>query len=156
MSRDLRLRRAACFFAGAVLTGVLLLGGPLEFWWVPLLVGLTYTAAALAGGPKGGLWATALPLLTWGAAVVLQQEGLVEAPRSAWEVFGVGCGVLLCAAAVRMGIELELANVGATIALIGAVYSLQGRVEAVGEASTYVALLAIVGGVNLALALRGS
>ena len=79
----------------------------------------------------------------------------MEAYRPAWELFGMGCGVLLCAAAVRVGIEVGLANVGATIALAGGVFALERQVSAIGEASTYVALLGVVGGVNLALALRG-
>jgi hypothetical protein len=152
-TRPVRLRRAAALGTGAAAAALLLLGDDpvLPFFWVPLVLGLAYLAAALAGG---GMWATALPLTGWGLGVVLGVEDVVDLYDPALFLLGAGLGALACAGLERRGTAVDLLGVSATLVLGGLAFALEREVAVLGEASTYVALLAAVAAVNLLLALR--
>jgi hypothetical protein len=153
VDRSVRLRRAAVFLAGAVLAGVLLLG-PLSFDWVPLVVGLVYLAAAGLGGPRGGLWATALPVTGWGLGVVAAREGWIDTQEGALFLLGAGLGVLGCGLLAARGYAIGMVEVGAVVIAAGLLAALAPHVGLLVEPGLYVALLAVVGGTNLALARR--
>jgi len=145
-----RVARGVALLVAAALYA-LLVDGVLDFTWTPFLLGLAYLAAAAVGGPRGGLWSTATVLLGWGLGVLVVFQTGLEVQRAAAEVTGVGLGVLAAAALAARGFSVDLVGVGATIVLAGAVFLLQGHVDAVTEPWPYAVLLAAVGAANLVL-----
>lgn len=152
VTRSVRLRRAAVLGLGAIVAGGVL--EATEFFYVPLVVGLVYLAAAAAGGRRGGLWSTALPLTGWGLGVVLGVENVVDLYDPALFLLGAGLGALACAGLERAGWAVDLLGVSATLVLGGLAFALEREVDLFGQRSTYVALLLLVAGFNLAQALR--
>ena len=147
----LRLRHGAIFLGGAILY-LLLVEGPLDFDWTPLLLGLVYLLAALAGGREGGFWATALVLCGWGFGVVLAREVELDAPEAALDLAGVGAGIVVAALLARRGFAIDLLGIGATALAGGVVYALQRNVDLVLEPGLYAFLLGLVGAFNVLLA----
>lgn len=136
--------------AGAAVLYVLEEVGNLRFYWTPLLVGLAYLVAAGVGGRRGSYWATATVITTWGAGVVLLANYDLRVTAEAGYLVAVGIGALAAAGLERAGYALESLGVAAAILLAGLFFALQPRVEAFGRASTFAALLALVGLVRLA------
>ena len=83
---------AAALFALAFLTL------DLEFWWIPLGIGLVYLAAALASGRHGSYWATAVTVSGWGLSVAWLNVADPDVIAPAAQVFGIGVGALAGAA----------------------------------------------------------
>jgi len=117
------LARGAALLAGA--TGLLLLVelGGLPFFWVPLVLGLTYLAAAAASRSRGPLWAPG-----W----VLSCVGLTEAlwfaagrPADSFELaqltlLAAGTGALLAVALRPLGVHVTTMSLAMAVLLTGA------------------------------------
>ena len=155
LTRDVRLRRAAVLLAGAALYAALVYG-PLEFFWTPLLVGAVYLAAAAVGGRRGGFWATGLVLAGWGVGVLLISEAKMDLSSGDAYLLGVGAGVTVAGLLVQRGFSVDLLGVGATVFIAGLLHAVAHQGNFLTKPWTYVALLAVTGAVNLALALAGA
>jgi hypothetical protein len=147
-----RVRQGLVLLAGAA-AYLLLAEGPLDFDWTPLLLGLAYLAAAAVGGRHGGHWPTACVLVGWGLAVVLVREAGLEVTEGGAQVAGVGAGVVALALLARAGFDADLLGAGATALAAGILEALARDVDLLVEPLLYAVLLALVGVVNLALAL---
>lgn len=142
---------------GAVVFELGVGSGPLGFYWTPLGLGVVYLACAAVGGRGGGHWATAVPLVGWGAGVVLAEGRVFDVTLPVAFVVGMGsaCGVVALLRA--HGFPIAWTAVAATIVAAGLLFSLEAAWPRVlGRAATYAALLALVGVVNLALAVRAT
>lgn len=149
-----RVRQGLALIVGGVVLEVLVGSGELEFWWTPLLIGLAYLAAALTGGRNGSYWATAPVLVGWGAVVVWLNQSRPDVFAPAAHAFGMGLGVLLAAGAARAGQRVDLLGAGLTATAAGLLFMLEREVDAFGDPTTFAVALAIVGAVNLALAMK--
>ena len=151
LSRDIRLRRGGALLAGTAIYAALVYG-PLEFFWTPFLLGLVYLVAAAVGGRRGGLWATGLVLAGWGAGVLLVSELGVDWSAADAYLMGIGAAALVGGLLARRGFAVDLVGVGATALLAGIVHTIAHQDNALTDPWPYVALLALVGAVNVALA----
>jgi len=141
-----RLRQGFALLGGAALFSLLLVAGPLEFYFTPLGLGLVYLGAATAGGKRGGYWPTALVLIGWGAAVALLAETALDVDTSAGYLTGAGVGALAGAALDRAGFAVSLLGVAGTTAAAGLLFALEPSFpEVLGEARTYALLVGLVG-----------
>lgn len=143
-----RRARGVALIVGAVAAYLLTERGPLDFTWVPLLLGASYLLAALTGGERGPLWSPALVLLAFGVGDLLYLGG--HLPRGLDEgavyIVALGIGVLLCAVAERGGFAVSLVGAGAAVLLAGGFFLLQRRFHGLWEESaTYAGLLALWG-----------
>ena len=152
VTRNVRLGRAGALLAGAVVYA-LLVYGPLQFYWTPLLLGLAYFGAAAAGGRRGGLWATAVVLTGWGVGVLLATK--IDSLNSGdGYLMGIGGAIVVAGVLVRGGFDIDLLSVGGTVLIAGILHNVAGDpVQALVKPWPYVALLAGVGALNLVLAL---
>jgi len=152
VTRNVRLGRAGALLAGAVVYA-LLVYGPLQFYWTPLLLGLAYFGAAAAGGRRGGLWATAVVLTGWGVGVLLGTK-LDSVSSGDGYLMGIGGAIVVAGVLVRGGFAIDLLSVGGTVLIAGILHNAAGDpVQALVKPWPYVALLAGVGALNLVLAL---
>jgi len=152
VTRNIRFGRAGALLAGAAVYA-LLVYGPLQFYWTPLLLGLAYLAAAAAGGRRGGLWATALVLTGWGVGVLLATK-LESVSSGDGYLMGIGGGIVAAGVLARSGFAIDLLSVGGTVLIAGILHNMAGDpVQALVKPWPYVALLAGVGALNLVLAL---
>ncbi len=152
VTRNVRLGRGGALLAGAAIYA-LLVYGPLQFYWTPLLLGLAYLGAAAAGGRRGGLWATALVLTGWGVGVLLATK-LDSVSSGDGYLMGVGGAIVVAGVLARSGFAIDLVSVGGTVLIAGILHNAAGDpVQALVKPWPYVALLAGVGALNLVLAL---
>lgn len=147
----LRGRQAAALLAGALVLELLEVRGSTPLFWTPLALGLTYLLAAIIGGPHGGYWATACVLVGWGAGVAIVGSAGPSLDTSGVYLAGAGLGALVGAGLARRGFDVSAAGMAATIALGGVALALSPHVDRLDQASTYVALLAVVAVINGAL-----
>lgn len=152
LSPSIRLRRAAALLPAAAIYA-LLVPGTLEFYWTPFLLGAAYLAAAAAGGRGGGMWGTAVVLLGWGAAVLAVSELKLDVGTGNAYLIGLGAAALTGGLLARNGFSVDLFSVGGTALLAGVVHVIAADVDALVKPWPYVALLAVVGSVNLVIAL---
>ena len=146
-----RRRQGAVLLGGAVALYVLLELGSLPFFWTPLIVGLAYLAAAGSAGPRGSYWATGVVFACWGLGVVaLGERWVTDVDPASGYLVAVGIGACAAAGLVRAGYAVDLLGVAVSVLAAGLVFLLADRVEALGEATTYAAALAVVGLVRLA------
>ncbi len=151
---EIRARQIVVFLAGALALELLVGRGELRFFWTPLILGVTYLVAATAGGRDGGHWSGAIALTAWGAAVAwVGHVRPVDVDVAGVYVAGVGLAVVVAAAAAERGWPVSLLGVGVTLLVAGLALALVDRVTALGEASTYVGLLAVVAAGNVVAAL---
>jgi hypothetical protein len=151
LSRKVRLGRGGALVAGAAVYAALVYG-PLEFYWTPFLLGVAYLGAATAGGRRGGLWATGLVLTGWGVGVLLRSEFRVDLSAGDAYLLGVGAAALVAGLLARSGFSVDLVGVGATAFAAGLLHTFAHQGNALTQPWPYVALLAVVGAVNVALA----
>jgi len=150
-----RLRRAAALLPAAAVYA-LLVPGTLPFYWTPFLLGVAYLAAAAVGGRAGGMWPTALVLLGWGAAVLSVSALKLGVGMANAYLIGLGAATLIGGLLARRGVAIDLFSIGGTAVLAGVVHLVAGKVDFLVKPWPYVALLAVVGGVNLVMALAAS
>ncbi len=146
---ETRVRQIVVFLAGALVLELLVNRGELRFFWTPLILGLTYLAAAAAGGRDGGHWSGAIALTGWGAAVAwVGQVRPEDIDVAGVYVAGVGLAVVVAAAAAQRGWPVSVLSVGVTLLIAGLALALVDRVSELGDARTYVELLAVVAAGN--------
>jgi len=109
--------------AGAAVLLLLVEGRGVRFFWVPLLLGVTYLLAAAAGRSTGPLWAPG-----W----VLGVAGLLEAlwfragrPADSFELaqltlLAAGTGALLAVAMTSIGVRVSAMSLALAVLLTGA------------------------------------
>ncbi len=154
--RAVRLRQAGALLAGAVAVELLVGVGPLEFHWVPLIVGVAYLVAAALGGRSGGHWATAIVVVAFGATVALISEASTGINPPAGYLLGSGLGAMLAAYLGGHGFSADALGIAGAVTGVGLFLFLADDFpDALGRGEAYAILLALVGAVNLVLALRG-
>ncbi len=148
-----RVRQGLLLLAGGLALELLVAPDSLRFYWMPLIIGLTYLAAAAAGGRKGGYWATACVLVGWGLSVVLIGEIRPrEVDVSGAYLLGAGIGASVGALLIRAKFEVGQLGLGVTVAAAGLLLALVGRSpEVLGDARTYALALGAVGVFNVLL-----
>lgn len=123
----------------------------IDFYWTPLILGLSYLVAAIVDGPRGGYWATALGLTAWGLAVAFMGEVRPENVDVAGAYLaGVGLAGVLAAVLRARGFVISEAGLAATVAASGLILALSPKADALTDATTFAIALGLVGVLNLA------
>ncbi len=146
-----RIIQGLLLCVGAALLEFSVGGARIAFYWLPLILGVTYLLAALVDGPRGGYWATAVALCGWGLAVAFAGE-LRPVDVDVAGVYLVGVGLAAAAGALlrARGFAVSELGLGLTIVGAGVLLALSPRVDAVVDATTYALVVALVGALNLA------
>lgn len=144
-----RVRQGAALLAAAGTFALAFSALDLEFWWIPLGVGLAYLAAAAVGGKDGSYWATAATVTGWGLAVAWLNVAEPDVGAPAAQVFGIGVGALAAAGLQRLGFAADLLGVAATAALVGFAFMLESKASWLIDWQTYAVALAAIGLFNL-------
>ncbi len=141
-----RRRGALALIAGALVEGVLVQQGIIEFFWTPLILGLTYLAAATAAGRKGALWAPGIVVTCWGVAVVLgsKQVVTVDASLSYYVAAAIGVAIALV---LRYAVGLAAGPVGlvVSVAAVAAVAAIPNLPSWIFQGLTWGIVLGIWG-----------
>lgn len=117
-SGDLR-RRGLVLLAGAVLMALFVKPiGALDYYWLPLLVGLTFTAAAAATGPRSPLWGAGLVVGFWGLAKVFENNVEVSWAGPVTTIM-LGMGALAAAYLATRGFAVSALSVAWPVLFIG-------------------------------------
>lgn len=153
--------RGAVLLAGAIILLLLVEGRSVRFYWVPLLLGVTYLLAAAAGRSAGPLWAPG-----W----VLSAVGLTEAlwfragrPADSFELaqltlLAAGTGAVLAVAMTALGVRVTAMSLALAVLLTGAFNLAEAKAvpHLAGNTWLYAALLAAVGLYELSVARRAT
>lgn len=152
----IRVRQALLLLAGALALELLVAQGSLRFYWTPLILGLAYLAAAAAGGRGGSYWATACVLVGWGLAVVyLGAVRPADVDPAGADLVGAGLGAVVGTLLARQRFDVSPLGLGATAAAAGFVLAISPRApDLLYDARTFAVAVAIVGLINLALAVK--
>ena len=151
---SLRVRQGLILLAGALAILLLIGGSHSGFLWTPLSLGLTYLVGALAGGRQGSYWATAVILVGWGAGVAAVHVFTPNLDTAGVYLAGAGVGACVGTLLARRGVAVDPLGMAATITVGGALLAVEPRLHSVlGDARFYALFLAVVGAINLALAL---
>jgi hypothetical protein len=151
-SRSLRFRQGAILLAGAIVVAVAIGDSSSGFYYTPLALGLTYLAGAIAGGSQGSYWATAVTLVGWGAAVVFVHQAQPNLDTAGLYLAGAGIGASVAVLLARRGFAVDPLGVTATVAVGGALLTVEPRWHTVlGDARYYALFLAVVGVANLVI-----
>ena len=156
---DLRGTRAVVILVGAAVLLLLVKGAGTRFYWVPVVLGVTYLAAAGASRSCGPLWAPG-----W----VLTVVGLAEAacfhagrPADSFEfaeltLLAAGTGAVIAVAMSVVRVHVSAMSVGMAVLLTGAFNLAEAKgVRGIsGNVWFYAALLAAWGVAELLLASR--
>lgn len=144
-STEIRIRQIVVFLAGAFALELLVNRGELRFYWTPLILGLTYLTAAAVGGRDGGHWSGGIALTGWGLAVVWAGATRpVDVDIAGVYVVGVGAAFTIGALVAQRGWPVSTVSMGVTLVVAGLALALVDRVSELGDARTYVELLAVV------------
>lgn len=147
--------------ANRVIQGLMLAGGALvlqlsagadriDFYWTPLILGVSYLIAAVVDGPRGGYWATAIGLTGWGLAVAYMGEVRPQDVDVAGAyLVGVGLAGVSAAVLRSRGFLISEAGLAATVAGSGLILALSPKTDALTDATTFAIALAAVGVANL-------
>jgi hypothetical protein len=152
-----RRTRALVILAGAAVLLLLVKGAGVRFYWVPVVLGITYLAAAAAGRSRGPLWAPG-----W----VLTVVGLAEAawfhagrPADSFEfaeltLLAAGTGAVLAVAMSVLRVHVSAMSIAMAVLLTGAfnLAEANGVHDISGNVWFYAALLALWGVAELLLA----
>ncbi len=147
-----RRYRGAVLLGGAAVLALAIGVGPLAFYWLPPIAGVTYLAAAAVSGKRGPLWVPGAMVTAWGAAaLVLFERGIDNfkepkfvVPAAFLVAFGIG--VVVCALLERRGFAIDALSVGVTLLVSGVFLTAEVYVPSVtGNIWPYAALLAAVG-----------
>jgi len=153
--------RGAVLLAGAAVLLLLVEGRGVRFFWVPLLLGVTYLLAAAAGRSTGPLWAPG-----WVLVVV----GLTEAlwfragrPADSFELtqltlLAAGTGALLAVAMTAIGVRVSAMSLALAVMITGAFNLAEAKAvpHVAGNTWLYAALLAGWGLYELDVARRAT
>lgn len=156
-SGGVRFAQGIVLAGGAVALELLIARGDTPFYWVPLVIGLTYLAAAAVGRRTGGYWATALVLCGWGLAVVWAGSSGPDLAFSGLYMAGAGLGAVAAIGLGRSaGFDASPLGAAATVAGAGALLALSPQVPELEDARTYAIALGAVALVNLLLGARAA
>lgn len=146
-----RIVQGLLLCAGAALLELSVGSGRISFFWLPLIIGVTYLLAAVVDGPRGGYWATALALTGWGLTVVVAGE-LRPSDVDVAGLYLAGVGLAVLAAALLRGRGFAISEPGLALTILGAglILALSPRVDAFVDATTYAVAVAVVGLLNVA------
>lgn len=153
--------RGAVLLAGAAVLLLLVEGRGVPFYWVPLLLGVTYLLAAAAGRSTGALWAPG-----W----VLGAVGLIEMlwfragrPADSFELaqltlLAAGAGAVLAVAMAAVGVRVSALGLALSVLITGAFNLAEAKAVpyVAGNTWLYAGLLAVWGLCELAAARRGA
>ncbi len=153
--------RGAVLLTGAAVLLLLVDGRAVRFYWVPLLLGVTYLLPAAAGRSTGPLWAPG-----W----VLGVAGLLETlwfragrPADSFELtqltlLAAGSGALLAVAMTALGVRVSAMSLAMAVLLTGAFNFAEAKAvpHVAGNAWLYAGLLAGWGLYELAVARRAT
>lgn len=153
--------RGAVLLAGAVVLLLLVDVLDIRYYWVPLVLGVTYLLAAAAGRSAGPLWAPG-----W----VLSVVGLTEAlwfhagrPADSFELaqltlLAAGTGAVLAVSMTVMGVRVSTMSLALAVLLTGAFNLAEAKAvpHVAGNTRLYAALLAAWGLYELVVDRRGS
>ncbi len=147
VGRSAALARGGVLLLGAAAVLVLVEGGALAFFWVPLMLGLTYLVAAAVGRSTGSLWAPG-----WVLATVGLTEGLwfdAGRPADSFELaqltlLSAGTGALFAAAMRAVGVRVSAMSIALAVLLTGAFNLAEAKAVAhvAGNTRLYAGLLA--------------
>lgn len=153
-SGGVRFAQGIVLAGGAVALELLIARGDTPFYWVPLVIGLTYLVAAAVGRRTGGYWATALVLCGWGLAVVWAGSSGPDLAFSGLYMAGAGLGAVAAIGLGRAGFDASPLGAAATVAAAGALLALSPQVSELEDARTFAIALGAVALVNVLLAAR--
>lgn len=116
-----RRRRALVLLAGGAVVGLLIAPiGPVAFYWMPTITGLTYLVGAAIAGPRGALWGPGFIVTSFGVGVLLGAYGAVsDANALPVAVFAIGVGATLAAAARYAGFAVTVLSLALSVLLLG-------------------------------------
>jgi hypothetical protein len=154
-SRELALRRAPIFLGGAALMWGLIDSGPLDFAWLPLLIGVDLLVAASIGGKRAGYWSPGIVLTVWGTAVATLAAWELNVTTAAAYMLAVGLGVLVVGMLERHGFDVSLMSVGVATISAGSAFLLERyQTEVFGRARLYALALGAWGVIEAVRGLR--
>ena len=115
--------RGAVLLAGAAVLLLLVEGRGVQFYWVPLLLGVSYLLAAAAGRSTGPLWAPGWVLTTVGLTEALWFH--TARPADSFELaqltlLAAGTGALLAVAMTLLGVQVSPMSLALAILITGA------------------------------------
>lgn len=113
------IKRGTVLLVGAV--AILLLVkqiGPLDYYWDPFLIGVTFLVAAAVTGPRSPLWGAGLVVGFWGLAKVFQNNTDFAWASPATTAM-IGIGGLVAAYLVTRGFAISVASVAWPVVFIG-------------------------------------
>lgn len=143
---------------GGIMMILLIKTGLVPFYWVTLMIGLTYVVAAVLSHSRGSLWAPGLMLSVAGLIVGLW-IGDSHSPASleflALTILALGTGAVVAASMNRVGYDISAMSVALTLVAFGSIVLVaqQGPVVIVGN--VYVVGGMFVGGGVLSLLQAG-
>ena len=151
--------RGGVLLAGAVLLVGLVRGAGMPFYWVPLVVGLTYLLAAAAGRSRAAMWGPG-----WVLTLVGLTEGLwfhAHRPADSFEfaqltLLAAGTGAVLAAAMGAVRVQVSAMSLAMAVLLTGAFNLAEARKvpHVAGNVWVYAGLLALWSAVPLGAAIR--
>ncbi len=151
--------RGAVLLAGAAALLVLVEGRGVRFYWVPLLLGVTYLLAAATGRSTGPLWAPGWVL----TAVGLTEGSWFHAARPAdsfelaqLTLLAAGTGAVVAVAMTAVGVRVSTMSVALAVLITGAFNLAEAKAvpHVAGNTWLYAGLLAAWGLYELAIAQR--
>ncbi len=115
--------RGAVLLVGAAVLLLLVEIGGVDFYWVPLLLGVTYLLAAAAGRSTGPLWAPGWVLGAVGLTDALWFHAL--RPADSFELtqltlLAAGTGAVLAVAMTAVGVRVSTMSLALAVLLTGA------------------------------------
>lgn len=153
--------RGVVLLVGAAALLLLIEVGDQPFYWVPLLIGVTYLLSAAAGRSRGALWAPGWVLTAVGATEAAWFHA--GRPADSFELaeltlLAAGVGAVIAVGMRVVRVEVSALGVATAVLLTGA-FNL-AEAEAVphlaGNALLYAALLAVWGLTELAAPRRAT
>jgi hypothetical protein len=113
-----QLRSGLALLATAAVVAFLLQPrGPVQFYWLPLIVGLGFLAAAAMSARPGRFWEAGFVLTGWGISVALVLSGTLSVDAEVGYLVGVGLGVLAALACARR-FRLRVRFLGLALAVL--------------------------------------
>ncbi len=139
--------RGAVLLVGAAVLLLLVDVGGVRYYWVPLMLGVTYLLAAVAGRSTGPLWAPG-----WVLSVVGLTEALwfqANRPADSFELaqltlLAAGTGAVIAVAMSAVGVRVSTMSLALAVLLTGAFNLAEAKAvpHVAGNTKLYAALLA--------------
>ncbi len=149
-----RRARGIVLILGAIALLALIQTDVLKYYWLPLILGLTYLAGAVAGRSRGTLWAPGLITTVVGVSIALWfRDGRpTDFEFTALAVLSIGLGAVLAAGlAELLRFRIGAMSIAVPVLLLGAflLAEQQGIDFIAGQAWIYAIGLALWGAYEL-------